>query len=79
MDTLGRPTLEFEARNVVDDARDALVVVTYEYTWLSALRKPVSILAGVMGLFGLVWVLGRIDVRIGARAAGGQGVAKKRL
>ena len=65
LDTLGRPALEFTALNVVDEAREALVVVTYEYGLLAALRKPVAVFGGVLALFGLAWVVGTLDVRIG--------------
>ena len=67
MDTLGRTVLSFTALNVVDEARDALVVVTYEYGVLDALRKPVSVVLGVMALFGLAWLVGTLDVRIGKK------------
>lgn len=67
MDTLGRTVLKFSAMNVVDEANDALVVVTYQYTVLSALRKPLSIFAGLLGMFGVAWVVGQVDTSIGKK------------
>lgn len=67
MDTLGRTELVFSTTNVVDDVRDqgVMVYVTYTYGLGAALRKPVSIVAGMLGVFVVVWALGTVDVGIG--------------
>jgi oligosaccharyltransferase complex subunit alpha (ribophorin I) len=67
MDTLGRTELKLSAINVVDDLRDAELVVTYQHTLMSALRKPVSIIAGMAGVFVLAFAVGSIDTSIGKR------------
>lgn len=69
MDTLGRTELKFEAINVVDEVRDqnVQVVVTYQYTLMSALRKPVSIVVGMFAVFGVVWAVGSVDTSIGRK------------
>jgi oligosaccharyltransferase complex subunit alpha (ribophorin I) len=69
MDTLGRTELKFEARNVVDEVRDqgVMVVVTYQYGLMSALRKPISIVVGMVGVFGVVWAVGCVDTSIGKK------------
>lgn len=63
--TLGRTTLTLSARNVVDEIRDAEVLVTYTYTTSAALRKPLSIFAGFIGVFALAWALGTVNTSIG--------------
>ena len=66
MDTLGRTTLELAALNVVDESRDAQLIVTYDYDpLLAGLRKPVTIFLGVVGVFATAWLVGQIDVSIG--------------
>lgn len=41
--------------------------VTYEYTFMDALRKPLTIFAGLVSVFFAAWVLGNIDVSIKKR------------
>jgi oligosaccharyltransferase complex subunit alpha (ribophorin I) len=67
MDTLGRTRLTLRGRNVVDEIRDAELFVTYEYTLFAALKKPVSIVVGFLGVFGLIWAVGLIDNSIGRK------------
>lgn len=67
MDTLGRTELKLEATNVVDELRDASVVVTYNYTTMSALRKPMSIIVGAIGLFAVLAAVRSIDTSIGKK------------
>ena len=67
MDTLGRTTLAFSASNVVDEARDQAVIVTYDYSLTSALRKPLAIVGGVLLVFVTAWLIGSLDVSIGRK------------
>jgi len=41
--------------------------VTYDYSFLASLRKPVTIMIGTMGVFIAAWVVGRLDVSIGKK------------
>jgi oligosaccharyltransferase complex subunit alpha (ribophorin I) len=41
--------------------------VTYDYSFLASLRKPVTIVVGTMGVFIAAWVVGRLDVSIGKK------------
>lgn len=41
--------------------------MTYDYTLLASLRKPVTIVIGTMGVFVAAWVVGRLDVSIGKK------------
>ena len=67
MDTMGRSELKLSAMNVVDDARDAELVITYDYPFLAAFRKPLSIFAGTVSVFTIAWAIGRLDTSIGGK------------
>ena len=65
MDTLGRTTLKLTAMNVVDESRDEDLLVTYDYPFTAAFRKPITIFAGVLAVFVTAWGVGQLDVSIG--------------
>ncbi|KAF1963534.1 Ribophorin I [Byssothecium circinans] len=67
MDTLGRPTLELSALNLVDDFRERELIVTYDYPWTAGFRKPIVITLGMFAVFSVAWVLGSIDTSIGKK------------
>jgi oligosaccharyltransferase complex subunit alpha (ribophorin I) len=67
MDTVGRTELKLKAVNVVDEAREASLVIIYEYPFLAAFRKPLSIFVGVFGVFVAAWAIGRVDTSIGRK------------
>ncbi|KAJ4512869.1 dolichyl-diphosphooligosaccharide--protein glycosyltransferase subunit 1 [Exophiala dermatitidis] len=67
MDTLGRTELVLTATNVVDEARDVTVLVTYEYSLLAALRKPLTVFIGVAIVFVLAYLVGSVDTSIGKK------------
>ena len=64
MDTLGRTTLKLTAMNVVDEARDNYLIVTYDYPFIAAYRKPLTIFVGILTVFATAWGIGRLDVSI---------------
>lgn len=67
MDTLGRLELRLSAMNVADEARDADLVVIYEYPFMASFRKPLSIFVAVLGLFTVIWAASRVDTSIGRK------------
>lgn len=67
MDTLGRTTLTLSASNVIDDARDQPLIVTYEYPFMAGFRKPITIFAGVLAVFTTAWAIGNVDTSIGRK------------
>jgi oligosaccharyltransferase complex subunit alpha (ribophorin I) len=70
MDTVGRPTLVLVAHNAIEEWRDrGDLVITYDYPWIEAYRKPLTIAGAVMALFTAAWLIGNIDVRIGKKKA----------
>ena len=69
MDTLGRTTLKLTAMNLIDSSRDQVVTVVYDYPTTAALRKPVTVFVGVMAVFVAAYTVGKMDVRIAAKAS----------
>ncbi|KAJ5896070.1 Ribophorin I [Penicillium subrubescens] len=67
MDTLGRTTLTLEVDSLTDEARDAQLMVTYDHTLMDALRKPLTIFAGLLTVFVGIWFIGNLDVSIKKR------------
>lgn len=67
MDTVGRTALTLTAINVVDELRDRELVVTYEYPFTAQFRKPLTIVAALLVVFGVSWVVGNLDVSIGKK------------
>ncbi|KAL8957748.1 MAG: hypothetical protein Q9193_005057 [Seirophora villosa] len=69
MDTVGRTTLKLTAVNVVDEARGKSLIVTYDYPFSAAFRKPITIFLGVMAVFITAWGIGRLDASIAKQQA----------
>ncbi|TKX21658.1 ribophorin I-like protein [Elsinoe australis] len=67
MDTLGRTALKLTAINVVDDARDRDIIVTYDYSFFAGFRKPIVITSSMLGLFVAAWIVSQMDVSIGRK------------
>ncbi|KAJ5894481.1 hypothetical protein N7495_006172 [Penicillium taxi] len=67
MDTIGRTTLTLKVNQLTDEARDAQIVVTYDHSFIDALRKPLTIFGGLLTVFVATWFIGNIDVSIKKR------------
>ena len=67
MDTIGRTTLTMTAINIVDELRDRQLIITYDYPFSARFRKPLTIFAGLLVIFGVSWVVGHLDVSIGRK------------
>ncbi|KAK6505005.1 dolichyl-diphosphooligosaccharide--protein glycosyltransferase subunit 1 [Arthrobotrys musiformis] len=65
MDTIGRTSIKLTIDNVVDEVKNRDIIVTYNYSTLSALRKPLVVLVSVFSLYIVTAILGRIDLSIG--------------
>ncbi|KAI9888376.1 MAG: dolichyl-diphosphooligosaccharide--protein glycosyltransferase subunit 1 [Vezdaea aestivalis] len=68
MDTVGRTTLHLTAINMVDDQRNRDLIVTYDYTFIAGLRKPLTIIVGILSVFFAAYAIGSIDVSIGKKS-----------
>ncbi|KAF3914773.1 hypothetical protein ABW20_dc0100783 [Dactylellina cionopaga] len=51
MDTVGRTTIKLTIDNVVDDVKNRDIIVTYNYSTMAALRKPLTVLVSVFSLY----------------------------
>jgi oligosaccharyltransferase complex subunit alpha (ribophorin I) len=67
LDTIGRTTLTLTAINIVDEFRDRDLIITYDYPFTAELRKPLTITAGMLTAFVVVYVLATLDVSIGKK------------
>lgn len=67
MDSAGRSTVTIEARNLIEDhAQDMLI--EYEYSSASYLTKPFAAAAMLMAVFATSMVVSRLDFKIGGSA-----------
>ncbi len=67
LDTVGRTSVTIKAVNLVDEFRDRHLIITYDATLLSSLRKPVVIFASMMSLYFTAWAIGNIKVGFGKK------------
>lgn len=67
MDTVGRTELKLSAINVIDEARDIVLLVNYDYPFLAAFRKPLNIVLGTAALFVTAFLVGKVDTSIGKK------------
>ncbi|RKF61157.1 Dolichyl-diphosphooligosaccharide--protein glycosyltransferase subunit 1 [Erysiphe neolycopersici] len=68
MDTIGRSTLTLTAKNIFDDQRDRELIITYDYSLIASLRKPLVLFSGFFSLFVGAWLTGSLDIGIRAKA-----------
>ncbi|KAF4842743.1 Dolichyl-diphosphooligosaccharide--protein glycosyltransferase subunit 1 [Colletotrichum siamense] len=64
LDTVGRTSVTLKAQNLVDEFRDREVIVTYDYSVASALRKPLIVFASMVFVFVAAWVVGGLNPTI---------------
>lgn len=67
LDTVGRTVLTIKARNLVDDFRGRELIVSYEYSFLDSLRKPLVIFASTLSVFVGIWAISQIDVKFSTK------------
>ncbi|KAJ0313753.1 hypothetical protein COL5a_003322 [Colletotrichum fioriniae] len=68
LDTVGRTSVTIKANNLVDEFRDREVIVSYEYSVSSALRKPLVIFVSFISLFAAAWLVGGLNPKISTKA-----------
>ena len=62
LDTIGRTVLTIKARNLVDDFQGRELIVSYDYSFLASLRKPLVIFSGMASVFAGMWALSKVEV-----------------
>jgi oligosaccharyltransferase complex subunit alpha (ribophorin I) len=61
LDTIGRTSVTIKARNLVDDFRDRELIVFYETSLLTTLRKPFIVFASMMAVYAAAWGVGMVE------------------
>ncbi|CAJ2501219.1 Uu.00g040720.m01.CDS01 [Anthostomella pinea] len=62
LDTVGRTVLTIKARNLVDDFRDRELIVSYDYSTMAGLRKPLIIFSSMISIFVGIWAISKVDL-----------------
>lgn len=63
LDTVGRTSVTLKARNLVDDFRGRDIIITYDYSFASSVRKPVMIFASFIAVVLAAWAVGQVDLK----------------
>ncbi|XXG94931.1 hexokinase [Hypoxylon texense] len=67
LDTIGRTVLTIKARNLVDDFRDRELIVSYDYSLVASLRKPLIVFSSMVTIFVGIWAISKVDVRFSTK------------
>ncbi|KAH7034824.1 Ribophorin I [Microdochium trichocladiopsis] len=67
LDTVGRTVVTIKSRNLVDDMRGRDLVISYDYSFLASLRKPLVIFASTLSVFVGVWAISQVDVKFSTK------------
>lgn len=67
LDTIGRTVLTIKTRNLPDEFRDRELIVSYDYTLLASLRKPLVIFVSSFAVFVSIWVISKVDVKFSTK------------
>ncbi|KAG5921780.1 hypothetical protein E4U42_005709 [Claviceps africana] len=62
LDTIGRTSVTFRARNLVDEFRDRDILISYETSLLDTLRKPIVIFGSMMAVYAAAWIVGKVEI-----------------
>ncbi|KAH8170185.1 ribophorin I domain-containing protein [Sarocladium implicatum] len=62
LDTLGRTSVTLRARNLVDDFRDRQLIISYDLTLSSVLRKPLVVFGSMMAIYVAAWAVGKVQM-----------------
>lgn len=64
LDTIGRTVLTIKVRNLVDEFQNRNLIVSYDYSFIASLRKPVVIFSSSLSVFVAIWALSKVNVKI---------------
>lgn len=67
LDTIGRPTMSLEFDNLFDGHAKADILVEYSYSWMAAMKKPVSITVGLFAVFASILILSNVNINISSK------------
>ncbi|KAG6010662.1 hypothetical protein E4U21_005160 [Claviceps maximensis] len=61
LDTIGRTSITFKARNLVDEFRDRDILISYETSLFDTLRKPFIVFGSMMTVYAAAWAAGKME------------------
>lgn len=67
LDTLGRTVLTIKTQNLADDFRDRELIVSYDYSLMAGLRKPILVFTSMMSVLLGAWVLSKVEVKFSTK------------
>ncbi|TPX16440.1 uncharacterized protein E0L32_003734 [Thyridium curvatum] len=67
LDTAGRTSVTLKARNLVDEVRDRELIITYDYSLMASLRKPILVFTSTIGVLVAAWLIGGVNVQFSSR------------
>lgn len=62
LDTIGRTSVTLRARNLVDEFRDRQLLISYDLTLSSVLRKPLVVFGSMMAIYVAAWAVGKVQM-----------------
>lgn len=51
----------------MDDFHSRTLVVSYDYSFIASLRKPVVVFSSMVSVFVGIWVLSKVNVKISTK------------
>ncbi|KAL7629599.1 dolichyl-diphosphooligosaccharide--protein glycosyltransferase subunit 1 [Parahypoxylon ruwenzoriense] len=67
LDTVGRTVLTITAKNLVDDFRDRDLIISYDYSLVASLRKPLVVFTSMMTVFVGMWAISKVNVKFSTK------------
>lgn len=67
LDTIGRTAITVKAINVVDEFRDRDLIISYDVSSVTTLRKPFIVFASMMTVYVAAWAVGKVEVGFGQK------------
>jgi oligosaccharyltransferase complex subunit alpha (ribophorin I) len=62
LDTIGRTAVTIKASNLVDEFRDRDLIISYDVSPVTTLRKPLIVFASMMTVYVVAWAVGKVEV-----------------
>lgn len=62
LDTVGRTAVTIKATNVVDEFRDRDLLISYDVSPITTLRKPFIVFVSMMSVYVVAWAVGKVEV-----------------
>lgn len=67
LDTIGRTAVTIKASNLVDEFRDRDLIISYDVSPVTTLRKPLIVFASMLTVYVVAWAVGKVEVGFGQK------------